>query len=100
LGKAFGIVALLAGLTGIILLTLFWILVFPVPTFIITLRYLVYIIIIAGALGIIFGIIGIIKDDSKGSGTVGLILGILSIALYFIIPLLLFMAGFPTQIYV
>lgn len=100
MGKAFGIVALLAGLAGIILLTLFWIIVFPVPTLFITFHNFLYTIIIAGALGIILGIIGIIKDDSKGSGTAGLILGILSIALYFIIPLLLIMAGFPTQIYI
>ncbi|MFX1497875.1 MAG: hypothetical protein ACFFBH_10135 [Promethearchaeota archaeon] len=87
MGKTFGIIALLAGLAGVILLALLYIGFFLAP--ILIFPYIGLIIIIAGALGIIFGIIGIAKDDSKGLGIVGLILGIIAIALYFILPFIL-----------
>lgn len=91
LGKTFGIIALLTGLAGIILLALRYIgfffasfLLFP---------FMALIIIVAGALAIIFGIIGIAKDDSKGLGVAGLILGIITLALHFILPFIILGIG-------
>lgn len=87
MGKTFGIIALLAGLAGLILLALLWIGIFFAP--LLLFPYIGLIIIVAGALAIIFGIIGIVKDDSKGLGITGLILGIFTIALYFLLPIII-----------
>ncbi|MDX1798844.1 MAG: hypothetical protein R3255_09365, partial [Candidatus Lokiarchaeia archaeon] len=45
-------------------------------------------------LAIIFGGIGISKDDSKGLGVAGLILGIVALIIWIIIPILLLMGLF------
>jgi hypothetical protein len=56
------------------------------------------VIMVLGGIAIVFGIIGMIKDDSKALGVVGLILGILSIVLIFLIPILLI--GFAFSMYI
>lgn len=77
MGKVFGILALVFGLIGLLG---GWFLGFFVPF---------------GALylpgaAIVFGIIGIIVDDSKGMAIAGLILGIIGIIfVFFILPFLL-----------
>jgi hypothetical protein len=73
LGKVFGLIGLLLGLASIILLWVY----FPI--------YMMALPILA----IVFGAIGIAKDDSKAMGVVGLILGIVALVLWFVLPLLL-----------
>ncbi|MFX1479678.1 MAG: hypothetical protein ACFFCI_16265 [Promethearchaeota archaeon] len=87
MGKTFGIIALLMGIIGIIVIALFFILVFAIGFVI---PWWDLIVIILGALAIVFGIIGIAKDDSKGLGIVGLILGIiLEVVIWVVFPLVL-----------
>ena len=90
LGKVFGIISLIMGLIGLALIPIFiW--VFVIPFF-----GLIFWIVVG--IAIVFGIIGIAKDDSKGLGIVGLILGIIAIVLRFVIPIILALLGmvFPT----
>jgi len=76
MGKTFGIIALLCGILGLFA----WILLAALPFGI---YYL------PGA-AIVFGIIGIIADDSKGMAIAGLIFGIFDIVfILFILPMLL-----------
>ncbi|MFW9875880.1 MAG: hypothetical protein ACFFG0_22490 [Candidatus Thorarchaeota archaeon] len=87
MGKAFGLVALLMAIIGIIVIALFFILVFTIGFII---PWWDLIVIILGALAIVFGIIGIAKDDSKGLGITGLILGIiLEVVIWVVFPLVL-----------
>lgn len=75
MGKTFGALALVFGL---IALVVGWALMLFVP-------FGDYIVYALAVLAIIFGIIGIVKDDSKGMGIAGLILGIIALILGFII---------------
>ena len=73
MGKIFGILSLLFGILSIVLTFVFyaiWGIAIPI-------------------LAIVFGGIGIAKDDSKALGIVGLILGIVSLVIWFVAPLLL-----------
>lgn len=77
MGKVFGLISLLLGLASIILIWFF----FPI--------YLIVLPILA----IVFGGVGIAKDDSKALGIVGLILGIVAIILWWLIIPLLFLGA-------
>ena len=78
MGKVFGIIALLCGILGFVA----WLLLGSLPF---GAFYL------PGA-AILFGIIGIIADDSKGMAIAGLILGIIGIVfIIFILPMLAFL---------
>jgi len=73
MGKTFGVLALVFGL--ITLLAGWAIIIFLLP-------YGSYIVYALAGLAIVFGIIGIIKDDSKALGIVGMILGIIALIIY------------------
>ena len=79
MGKVFGIIALLCGILGLVGWLLFGLigLNLPFQEF-----YL------PGA-AILFGIIGLIADDSKGMAIAGLILGVLGIVIIFLLPFIL-----------
>lgn len=81
MGKVFGALALILGLIALIAS---W------PIMIFFPDYGAYIVFALCGLAIIFGIFGIIKDDSKGMGIAGLIFGIFAILVgllaYFLIP--------------
>ena len=78
MGKVFGIIALLCGILGFF----GWILLDTLP----------YGFFYLPGAAIVFGIIGIIADESKGMAIAGLILGILSIVfILFILPMLAFL---------
>jgi len=78
MGKTFGALALVFGL---IALLVGWAILIFVP-------FGSYILYALCGLAIIFGIIGIIKDDSKGMGITGMILGIIALILWvFLWPL-------------
>ena len=80
LGKVFGILGLIFGILGFF----GWLLFALIP---IVLPYSAFY--LPGA-AIIFGIIGIIAEESKGMAIAGLILGILGIVFFiFILPLLI-----------
>ncbi len=80
LGKVFGILGLICGILGFF----GWLLFALIP---IVLPYSAFY--LPGA-AIIFGIIGIIAEESKGMAIAGLILGILGIVFFiFILPLLI-----------
>lgn len=66
MGKVFGIIGLVSGIIGLLV---FWY--------------------IFGPIAIIFGAIGIAKDDSKGLGIAGLILGIVDVVCMLIFYLIL-----------
>ncbi|MHA1914124.1 MAG: hypothetical protein ACW986_10295 [Promethearchaeota archaeon] len=71
--KIFGIISLLAGIASIALIFFFyamWGLAIPI-------------------IAIVFGGIGIAKDDSKALGIIGLILGVISLIIWIIYPILL-----------
>jgi hypothetical protein len=77
LGKVFGIISLVCGICGLVLPWVpyiggLWVIALPI-------------------IAIIFGGIGIAKDDSKGMGIAGLILGIVGIIMY--IVLFIFLAA-------
>ena len=75
MGKALGIVGLVLGAIGIVLAILLGMvvyrltLIFLIPTFVIA------------AIAIVFGIIGMVKDDSKGIKIAGVVLGAISVGL-------------------
>ncbi len=76
MGKTFGIIALLCGILGLFA----WILLGALP-------YGLYYLPVAA---IVFGIIGLIVDESKGMAIAGLIFGIFDIVfILFILPMLL-----------
>ena len=79
MGKVFGILSLLFGIFGLFGWLLFAMLpiVLPFSGF-----YL------PGA-AVVFGIIGIVSDDSKGMAIAGLILGIIGIIIVVLLPFLL-----------
>jgi hypothetical protein len=81
LGKTFGVLALVFGLVAVILV--------PVFFFVFYFAYGSYVFYALAGLAIVFGIIGMIKDDSKGLGVVGLILGIVALVLWFVLPMIL-----------
>ena len=73
MGKAFGITSLVLGIIGIIIgIITFLSIFFPLPY----MRSLSIGTFGIGGLAITFGAIGIAKDDSKGLGIAGLVLGI------------------------
>jgi hypothetical protein len=76
MGKVFGLIALILGIIGIIGV---WFLTF----------FFYFSALIIGILAIVFGGIGIAKDDSKGLGIAGLILGIITLIIWFLWPILL-----------
>jgi len=77
MGKVFGIIALLCGILGFF----GWILLGSLP----------YGFFYLPGAAIVFGIIGLFVDDSKGMSIAGLILGILCIIfIFFVLPLLAF----------
>ena len=80
LGKIFGIIALICGILGFFGWILFGLLPINLPF---SAFYL------PGA-AILFGIIGLIADDSKGMAIAGFILGILGLVFIFILPMLAF----------
>lgn len=75
MGKTFGALALVFGLVALLS---GWAITNFAPDFGTYILYALY------GLAILFGIIGIIKDDSKGMGIVGMILGIIAIFLWVI----------------
>ena len=80
MGKIFGILALICGILGFIGWLLFSLIPISLPF-----SELYF----SGA-AIVFGIIGLIADDSKGMAIVGLILGVIGIVfVYFILPMLI-----------
>ncbi len=79
MGKVFGILALLCGIFGLF----GWLLFALIP---IVLPYSGFY--LPGA-AVVFGIIGIISDDSKGMAIAGLILGIIGIIIVVVLPILL-----------
>ena len=81
MGKAFGLISLLLGLVSLVILILGFF-VFAIP-------FGAYIIWTTAVGAIVLGIIGIVKDDSKGLGVVGMILGILVVILNILLPILL-----------
>jgi len=85
MGKTFGILALIFGILGFFA----WILFLLIP---VTLPYSGFY--VPGA-AIVFGIIGIIVDDSKGMAIAGLVLGCIAIVfVMFVIPILILMFFF------
>ena len=76
MGKIFGLLGLIFGLIGIIGV---WFITF----------FFYFGALLIGILAIVFGGIGIAKDDSKGLGIAGLILGIITLIIWFIWPILL-----------
>jgi hypothetical protein len=76
MGKVFGLIGLIFGLIGIIGI---WFITF----------YFYFGPVLIGILAIIFGGIGIAKDDSKGLGIAGLVLGIITIIIWVIWPILI-----------
>ncbi|MFX0075418.1 MAG: hypothetical protein ACFE96_08250 [Candidatus Hermodarchaeota archaeon] len=88
MSKVFGILSFVFGILGICVGWILWIILkdwggFLLPSF-----------------AIIFGIIGIIKDDSKGLGIAGLILGIIGLIIeiiifLFFIPFIYSLFPFP-----
>ena len=78
MGKVFGILALIFGILGLLLGWLLWLFV-PLP----------YSELYISIAAIVFGIIGIIVDDSKGMAIAGLILGIIGLIFGFIVVLVL-----------
>ncbi len=71
MGKVFGIISLLLGIASLVIVWFYYAL-------------FLYALPIAA---IVFGGIGIAKDDSKALGIVGLILGIVSLILYILFPI-------------
>jgi len=76
MGKIFGLLGLIFGLIGIIGV---WFITF----------FFYFGALLIGILAIVFGGIGIAKDDSKGLGIAGLIVGIITLIIWFIWPILL-----------
>ena len=74
MGKTFGMIALICALLAWILPWFYWRV------------WLIWLPILA----IIFGGIGIAKDDSKGLGIAGLILGIIALILWIMFPFVFF----------
>ena len=79
MGKVFGIFALIFGILGLLL---GWAVGFFLP-------FLPYGELYISGAAIVFGIIGIIADDSKGMAIAGLILGIIGLILGFVITFFL-----------
>ncbi|NVM46051.1 MAG: DUF4190 domain-containing protein [Candidatus Lokiarchaeota archaeon] len=85
MGKTFGILALIFGILGFFAWIIFLFIPFNLP-------YSGFY--IPGA-AIVFGIIGIIVDDSKGMAIAGLVLGCIAIVfVWFVIPILILMFFF------
>ncbi|MHA2472314.1 MAG: hypothetical protein ACXAES_03670 [Promethearchaeota archaeon] len=80
MGKGFGLVSLLLGLVSIV--------VFILALFVFAIPFWDYIVWTLSIGAIVLGIIGMIKDDSKGLGVVGLILGIIGVILMILLPIL------------
>jgi hypothetical protein len=72
MGKTFGALALVFGLVALLV---GWAILIFVP-------YGNYIMYALCGLAIVFGIIGIIKDDSKGMGIAGMILGFIALVIW------------------
>lgn len=72
MGKTFGALALVFGLLALLV---GWAILIFVP-------YGNYIMYALCGLAIVFGIIGIIKDDSKGMGIAGMILGFIALVIW------------------
>lgn len=86
MGKVFGIISLVCGICGLAFPWIpyfggLWVIALPI-------------------IAIVFGGIGIAKDDSKGMGIAGLVLGIVGIVMYIVVIVLLsiifsaYMSGF------
>jgi len=84
MGKTFGALALVFGLVALLA---GWAVMIFLP-------FGDYILYALCGLAIVFGIIGIIKDDSKGMGIAGLILGIIAIFLWVILWVIIFVVIF------
>jgi len=79
MGKVFGLIGMLCGIASIALiwfLYAMWFIALPI-------------------VAIVFGAIGIAKDDSKAMGVVGLVLGIIALVIWIIFPIvfLVLLAG-------
>jgi len=79
MGKVFGILSLLCGIFGLFGWLIFAMLPISLP---LSGFYL-------PGLAVIFGIVGIVTEDSKGMAIAGLILGIIGIIIVVVLPLLL-----------
>lgn len=88
MGKTFGIISLLLGIGAFVVFLLFLLGVLLTITQILF-AGMDIVIIALGGIAIVFGIIGMVKDDSKALGVVGLILGIVSIVLIFVVPMII-----------
>ncbi|MFW9879170.1 MAG: hypothetical protein ACFFG0_39325 [Candidatus Thorarchaeota archaeon] len=86
MGRAYGVISLLMGIIAIVFEL--------VLAFVFSFIYADIIFYILVALAILFGIIGIAKDDSKGFGLGGLILGIVALVLWLAVVFLLFLSSF------
>lgn len=86
MGKVFGALALVFGLIALIL---GWALIIFVP-------FGDYILYALCGLAVVFGIIGIVKDDSKGMGIAGLILGIIAAVVWIFLWAIIFIAIFAS----
>ena len=85
MGKTFGALALVFGLIAFLL---GWAIVLFVGA------YGTYVLYAVCGLAILFGIIGIIKDDSKGMAITGLIFGIIGIILWQVLWVIIFIVLF------
>ena len=85
MGKTFGALALVFGLVSLLL---GWLIIIFVPL------YGTYVLYAVCGLAIVFGIIGIIKDDSKGMAITGMILGIIALVLWGFLWAILFLLIF------
>ncbi|MFX1489200.1 MAG: hypothetical protein ACFFBI_08640 [Promethearchaeota archaeon] len=88
MGKTFGIISLLLGIGAFVVFLMFLLGVLLLITQILF-AGMDIVIIALGGVAIVFGIIGMVKDDSKALGVVGLILGIVSIVLIFVVPMII-----------
>jgi hypothetical protein len=84
MGKTFGALALVFGLVALL----------GGWAFLLFVPFGDYILYALCGLAVVFGIIGIIKDDSKGMGIAGLILGIIAAFLWIILWVIIFVALF------
>ena len=85
MGKTFGLLSLILGL---IALAVGWLIMMMVPL------YGSYIMYAICGLGIVFAIIGFIKDDGKALAIVGLILNIIALILWPVLWAIVFIAIF------
>lgn len=85
MGKVFGVIALIMGITALALE--------PIFMYFFYFDFGNYVFYVLAGLAIVFGILGIVKDHPKGLGVVGLIVGIIALTLWFIFNFLNLFSG-------